>query len=113
MPPDRSNLEQRSWNNALGAKHLEQSTWSKAMADVTYYVALPFMQDDTGSPVAGAAEECQSSSGALRRAEVLSKAAGSIGAVAFSRTGDPMIGEFGDAQLLKKFGNVPDDLSGL
>jgi hypothetical protein len=49
----------------------------------------------------------------LRRAEILSKAEGSIGAVAFSRTGDPMIGEFSDAQLLRKFGNVPDDLSGL
>jgi hypothetical protein len=49
----------------------------------------------------------------LRRAEVLSKAAGSVGAVAFSRTGDPMIGEFGDAKLLRKFGDVPDDLSGL
>jgi len=24
-----------------------------------------------------------------------------------------MIGEFGDAQVLRKFGNVPDDLSGL
>jgi len=24
-----------------------------------------------------------------------------------------MIGEFGDAQLLRKFGSVPDDLSGL
>jgi hypothetical protein len=23
------------------------------MADVTYYVALPFLQDETGSPVAG------------------------------------------------------------
>src|ERR1019366_2418946 len=42
-------------------------TRSNAMADVTYYVALPFLQDDTGSPVAGAAEECQSSSGGLRR----------------------------------------------
>jgi hypothetical protein len=83
------------------------------MADVTYYVALPFLQDDSGSPAAGAAEECQSSSGAIRRAEVLSKAPGSVGAVAFSRTGDPMIGEFSDAQLLKKFGDVPDDLSGL
>ena len=30
------------------------------MADVTYYVALPFLQDDDGAPVAGAAEECQS-----------------------------------------------------
>jgi hypothetical protein len=86
---------------------------SSAMADVTYYVAMPFLQDETGSPVAGAAEECQSSSGALRRAETLSRAVGSIGAVAFSRTGDPMIGEFGDARLLRKFGNVPDDLSGL
>jgi hypothetical protein len=83
------------------------------MADVTYYVALPFVSDDAGSPVAGAAEECQSSSGALRRAEVLSRAAGSVGAVAFSRTGDPLIGEFSDARLLRKFGDVPDDLSGL
>ena len=83
------------------------------MADVTYYVALPFLQDDGGDLVAGAAEECQSPSGAIRRAESLSKTAGSIGALAFSRTGDPMIGEFGDAQLLKKFGDVPDDLSGL
>jgi hypothetical protein len=33
--------------------------------------------------------------------------------VAFSRTGDPMIGEFGDARLLRKFGNVPEDLAGL
>jgi len=83
------------------------------MADVTYYVALPFVPDDAGSPVAGAAEECQSSSGALRRAEVLSRTPGTVGAVAFSRTGDPMIGEFGDEQLLRKFGDVPDDLSGL
>ena len=83
------------------------------MADVTYFVAMPFLQDDAGSPVAGVAEECQSSSAALRRAEILSRVAGSIGAVAFSRSGDPMIGEFGDAQLLKKFGNVPDDLGGL
>jgi len=83
------------------------------MADVTYYVAMPFLQDDAGLPVAGAAEECQSSSGALRRAEILSRTAGSIGAIAFSRTGDPSIGEFSDAQLLRKFGQVPDDLSGL
>src|SRR5258705_3823821 len=88
-------------------------TRSDTMADVTYYVALPFLQDEAGSPVAGAAEECQTSSGALRRAEILSKAAGSIGAVAFSRTGDPLIGEFRDARLLMQFGNVPDDLIGV
>ena len=57
-----------------------------------------------------AAEECQSATTALRRAEMMSRIPGSIGAIAFSRTGDPMIGEFGDAHLLRKFGNVPDDL---
>jgi hypothetical protein len=83
------------------------------MANVTYYVALPFQRDAGGAPVAGAAEECQSSSGALRRAEILSRTAGCVGAVAFSRTGDPLIGEFSDAQMLRKFGDVPEDLSEL
>ena len=83
------------------------------MADITYYVALPFVQDDTGSLIPGAAEECQSSSTALRRAEMLSRAAGHIGAVAFSRSGDPTAGEFSDAKLLKAFGQVPDDLGEL
>jgi len=83
------------------------------MADITYYVAIPFLQDDMGMLVAGAAEECQSPATALRRAEMMSKAAGNIGAVAFSRSGDPMAGEFNDAKLLRKFGHVPDDLSEL
>jgi hypothetical protein len=83
------------------------------MADVTYSVALPFLLDDDGSPVAGAAEECQSPTNALRRAEMMSRAAGNVGAVAFSRSGDPMMGEFGDAKLIRKFGDVPEDLSGL
>ena len=83
------------------------------MADVTYYVAMPFIQDDDGSPMAGAAEECQSPTSALRRAETMSRMAGSLGPVPFRRRGDPMIGEFGDAKLLRKFGNVPEDLSGL
>ena len=80
------------------------------MANVTYYVAMPFLQDETGMPVAGGAEECQHSTAALRRAEAMSRATGSIGAVAFSRSGDPMAGEFGDARVLRKFGQVPDDL---
>ena len=83
------------------------------MADVTYYVAMSFLQDDSGAPIAGAAEECQSATTALRRAEMLSRAAGHIGAVAFSRSGDPMMGEFSDAKLLKAFGSVPGDLSAL
>jgi len=83
------------------------------MTDVTYYVAMSFAQDEAGAPVAGAAEECQSPTSALRRAEALSRQPGNIGAVAFSRSGDPMMGEFKDAQLLRRFGQVPDDLSEL
>jgi hypothetical protein len=83
------------------------------MADITYYVAMPFLHDDAGSLAAGAAEECQSASGAIRRAEVLSRAPGAIGALAFSRTGDPMMGEFSDAQVIRAFGEVPSDLSAL
>jgi hypothetical protein len=83
------------------------------MTDITYYVAMPFLQDDNGSPVAGTAEECQSSTTALRRAEMLSRTPGHIGAIAFSRTGDPMMGEFGDAKLLRTFGHVPADLTEL
>ena len=83
------------------------------MADITYYVAMPFLRDDSGALVAGAAEECQSATTALRRAEILSRAAGHIGAVAFSRSGDPIVGEFGDAKLLRTFGDVPGDLNEL
>lgn len=74
------------------------------MADITYYVAMPFLQDDVGSLVPGAAEECQSPTTALLRAAMLSKTAGHIGAVAFSRSGDPMTGEFGDAKVRPRAG---------
>jgi hypothetical protein len=47
------------------------------------------------------------------RAEALSRKEGNVGAVAFSRTGDPATGDFSDAKVLKKFGDVPDDLSAL
>ncbi len=81
--------------------------------NITYYVAMPFLADDTGALVAGNAEECHNSSTALRRAEILARMSGHIGAVAFSRSGDPMMGEFGDARLLRKFGQVPEDIGEL
>ena len=49
----------------------------------------------------------------VMRAEALSRKEGHVGAVAFSRTGDPATGDFSDAKVLKKFGDVPDDLSAL
>jgi hypothetical protein len=35
------------------------------------------------------------------------------GGGAFKRAGDPNVGEFSDAVVLKKFGDVPEDLSEL
>jgi hypothetical protein len=43
----------------------------------------------------------------------LSRKEGHVGAVAFSRTSDPATGNFSDARVIKKFGDVPDDLSAL
>ncbi|MGJ4892740.1 hypothetical protein [Bradyrhizobium sp. HKCCYLR20261] len=83
------------------------------MPDVTYYVAMPFRRDESGALVAGTAEECRSSAAALRRAEAMSRLPDNIGALAFSRSGDPLMGEFSDAQLLHRFGDLPDDLGEL
>ena len=82
------------------------------MTDVTYFVALPFVAADDGI-APGEAVECFNPNAAVTRAEALSRKAGNVGAVAFSRTGDPATGDFGDAQVIKKFGEVPDDLSTL
>lgn len=62
---------------------------------------------------AGEPVECFNPVAVVMRAEALSRKEGPIGAVAFSRTGDPATGDFGDAEVLKKFGNVPDDLGTL
>jgi hypothetical protein len=75
---------------------------------VTYYVALPFIRTEDGTAPAEA-QECQSEAAAIRRAEGMSR--DPAGAVAFKRAGDPNVGEFSDAVVLKKFGDVPEDLS--
>ena len=80
--------------------------------DVTYYVALPFVLADDGV-AAGEAVECLSANAAVMRAEALSRKPDCAGAVAFSRSGDPATGEFGDATVIRKFDDVPDDLSAL
>jgi len=53
------------------------------------------------------------SNAAVMRAEALSRKPGHVGAVAFSRTGDPATGDFGDATVIRKFGDVPTDLGSL
>lgn len=63
------------------------------MAEVTYYVALPFVASDDGG-AAGEPIECFNPTAVVMRAEVLSRKEGHVGAVAFSRTGDPATGAF-------------------
>ena len=46
---------------------------------------------------------------ARRQAERVARSIG--GAVAFSRTGDPTLGEYQDAVILVRFGDVPEDLA--
>jgi len=82
------------------------------MAGVTWFVALPFIAADDGV-AAGEPIECLSPAAVVMRAEALSRKPGHIGAVAFNRTGDPATGDLGDAKIIKKFGEVPDDLSTL
>lgn len=82
------------------------------MSEVTYYVALPFVAADDGI-AAGEAVECFNPNAAVMKAEALSRKSGHVGAVAFARSGDPATGEFGDATVIRKFGDVPEDLSAL
>jgi hypothetical protein len=80
------------------------------MTEITFDVALPFVATDDGI-VAGEPVGCISFPAVLTRAEALSCKEGHVGAVAFSRTGDPATGDFGDVQVIRKFGDVPDDLT--
>jgi hypothetical protein len=82
------------------------------MAEVTYFVALAFVAADDGI-AAGEPTECFNPNAAVMRAEALSRQQGHVGAVAFSRTGDPATGDFGNAKIIRKFGEVPDDLNRL
>jgi hypothetical protein len=47
----------------------------------------------------------------MRNGEALSRKEGHVSAVSFSCTGDPATGDFSDAKVIRKFGDVPDDLS--
>jgi hypothetical protein len=62
------------------------------MASITYYVALAFMRSEGGDIVA-----CEPKEHAVQ-------------AIAFSRTGDPALGDFEDAVILKAVGEVDSGL---
>jgi hypothetical protein len=78
------------------------------MGMMTYYVALAFKrsEDDGGNIVACDPKEARSVEQAIRTAESLATQEGHCGAIAFSRTGDPALGDFDDAVILKTVGEV-------
>ena len=77
---------------------------------VTYHVVIAFDRDAEGDLKPGEAREVLSPIVAERRARAL--ALEHAGAVAFSRTGDPATGEFQDAVILARFGEVDLDSLG-
>jgi hypothetical protein len=88
---------------------IEAGGVQEAEATMIFYVAMPFTPADGGGLAPGQAVECFSQSSAIRRAEAMSHHEANAGAVAFSRRGDPNLGEFEDAVIIKSFGEVPED----
>ena len=79
---------------------------------VTYYVALPFARTEEGV-APGQAQEMPNEPAAIRRAESMSRDPANAGALAFKRSGDPNMGNFGEATILKTFGEVAENLDEL
>jgi hypothetical protein len=80
------------------------------LATITYYVALAFARSEDGDIVACEPKEAQSADQATRMANAFALMEHHCGAIAFSRTGDPGIGEFDDAVILKTVGDVDGGL---
>lgn len=76
------------------------------MGSVTYYVVVPFDVDEEGNYFALEPMEARSAGAAHYRVQSLASAG--KGGVAFSRTGDPALGEFSDRFVLAATGHLPD-----
>ena len=78
------------------------------MAEITFFVALPFNFVD-GGIAAGEPIECASPGAAIESAQGLWRIFGHAGAIAFVRTTDFEIGKFNDKHVLRRFGQVTDE----
>ena len=76
---------------------------------VTYFVVQPFQTGKRGALLADPAVQATSEEHASRMAERMSRH--KAGVVAFSRTGDPVTGEYEDAQIIAVYGSVPSEVS--
>lgn len=76
---------------------------------VTYFVVLGFQLGKNGILVADEPKEIHGGEGrCLAAARRLSETRS--GVIAFSRTGDPQLGDWGDAVILWQAGIVPEDV---
>lgn len=74
------------------------------MAKKTYYVVQPFENTAKGRSKVLQPFEVPNERSALIRAEAWAKKGG---AIAFSRSGDPELGDYDEAIILGKFGDIP------
>jgi hypothetical protein len=81
-----------------------QNVQSHEPSSDAYYVVVPFDRTQEGDICPGPAQVVISADAARRRARTLAGA--HAGAIAFSRAGDPVTGEFADAIVLARFGEV-------
>ena len=79
---------------------------------LTYYVALPFIRTEDGVAPAET-QEMPDRVAAIRRAEAMARDSSNAGALAFKPSGDPAMGSFNDAVVLRTFGEVPERLDEL
>jgi hypothetical protein len=68
------------------------------------------MRSEDGGIVACEPKETRNSNQAIRMAGSFAAEEGHCGAIAFSRTGDPALGDFDDAVILKTVGEVDTGL---
>jgi hypothetical protein len=78
------------------------------MANIIYHVALAITRTEEGDLVVENAVEAPASAAAVWLPRAI--AGGKTGAVAFSRTGDPDLGEYYDAVILARFGETPPEI---
>lgn len=80
---------------------------------LVFYTAIASSLNYTVTAIAALQQVYLSARAVILRAEHLSQREGVVGSIAFSRSGDLSSGTFEDAQVLKKFGEVPGDLNTL
>lgn len=75
---------------------------------VTYYVVQAYQAEKNGYLVPDEPRELPSGRQAEIAARILAQSRPAV--VAFSRTGDPMTGDWADAEIIYQAGELPDEL---